>query len=88
MTEKTLVELSAESKTKFGAGEHHAAARILTEARNRFPQEKGDEIDQGPDGSLLITTRGFDAGGSHRVLKQVAVESEKTEDEVADEKLE
>lgn len=70
---KTLVELSAESKQKFGAGEHHAAARLLTEARTRFPQAENDRIDQGPDGTLLITTIGQDDLGLQKIVKQVPV---------------
>lgn len=79
MSNKSLVELSEESKAKFASGEHHAAAKLLTEARERFKQAPGDRIDQGPDGTLCITTIETDSGGGQKIAKQVPVDRSSTE---------
>lgn len=67
---KTLAELCEQARLDFRRGAHHDAAKALTEARNNFPQAPGERIDQGPDGTLIITTIGDDGAGGQKILNQ------------------
>jgi hypothetical protein len=79
MSDKSLVQLSEESKALFASGKHHDASKLFTEAVERFPQAKGDRIDQGPDGTLCITTVHTDENGSQKIVKQVPVDRSSAE---------
>lgn len=79
MSDKTLAELSEEGRLNFAGGKHHDAAKVLTEARNSFPQAPSERIDQGPDGSLVITTIQDDGKGGQKIAKQRPVTGESKE---------
>lgn len=54
MTERTLEELSQDSKDAFESKEWQEAANCLHEAISRFPQPHGSRLKQGTDGSIVI----------------------------------
>jgi hypothetical protein len=53
VTDRTLQELSTQAKLHYEARDYMLAQSCLIEARKRFPQEEGKELNQDGDGSIV-----------------------------------
>jgi len=72
VSERTLQELSAASKTHFESREWQLAANCLIEARERFPQAPGEVLVQDSDGSIAVEKTVKDERGNDVTKREPA----------------